>query len=158
MFSYQTEAIMNIVIIFYSKSNTAYRYMYINTNCIEPSILWIIPKQYYCKYYLSFSDICTNDRQLHQVYLQLVLKNINNYIFISYNYLCYQCLSPLTLRVRIPLSRGVLDTKLCDKVWQWLAAGRWFSLVSSTNKTDRHDITEILLKVALNTIHQTYNF
>ena len=33
--------------------------------------------------------------------------------------------------------------------------GRWFSLgtpVSSTNKSDRHDITEILLKVALNTI------
>jgi hypothetical protein len=31
----------------------------------------------------------------------------------------------------------------------------WFShsaLVSSTNNTDRHDITEILLKVALNTI------
>jgi len=27
--------------------------------------------------------------------------------------------------------------------------------VSSTNKTDRHDITEILLKVALNTINQT---
>ena len=34
-------------------------------------------------------------------------------------------------------------------------AGRWFSpctLVSSTIKTDRHDITEILLKVALNII------
>ena len=33
--------------------------------------------------------------------------------------------------------------------------GRWFSPgtpVSSTNKTDHHDITEILLKVALNTI------
>jgi hypothetical protein len=33
----------------------------------------------------------------------------------------------------------------------------WFSLgipVSSTNKTDRHNITEILLKVALNTINQ----
>ena len=44
-----------------------------------------------------------------------------------------------------------------DKVCQWLATGRWFSLgtpVSSTNKTDRHDITEILLKVALNTINQ----
>jgi len=27
--------------------------------------------------------------------------------------------------------------------------------VSSTNKTDRHDITEILLKVALNTMKQT---
>jgi hypothetical protein len=29
--------------------------------------------------------------------------------------------------------------------------------VSSTNKTDRHDITEILLKVALNTTKQTIN-
>jgi hypothetical protein len=44
---------------------------------------------------------------------------------------------------------------LCDKVCQWLAAGQWFSPgppVSSTNITDCHDITEILLKVALNTI------
>jgi len=34
----------------------------------------------------------------------------------------------------------------------------WFSPgtpVSFTNKTDRHDITAILLKVALNTINQT---
>jgi len=39
-----------------------------------------------------------------------------------------------------------------------VVTGLWFSLgtlVSSTNKTDRHDITEILLKVALNTINQT---
>jgi len=39
-----------------------------------------------------------------------------------------------------------------DKVYQLLAHGRWFSpdtLASSTNKTGRHDITEILLKVAL---------
>jgi hypothetical protein len=36
--------------------------------------------------------------------------------------------------------------------------GRWFSPgppVSSTNRTDRHDIIEILLTVALNTIKQT---
>jgi hypothetical protein len=53
--------------------------------------------------------------------------------------------------VRIPIRRGLLDTTSCDKVCQWLMTGRWFSLgtpVSSTNKTDRHDITEILLKVA----------
>ena len=40
---------------------------------------------------------------------------------------------------------------------KWLAAGQWFSPgtpVSSTNKTDRHDITVILLKVALNTTKQ----
>jgi hypothetical protein len=37
----------------------------------------------------------------------------------------------------------------------WLATGWWFSSnppVSSTNKTDRYDIAEILLKVALSTI------
>ena len=53
--------------------------------------------------------------------------------------------------------RGELDTTISDKLCQWLATGRWFSPgtpVSSTNKTDRHDITEILLKVALNTINQ----
>jgi hypothetical protein len=31
-------------------------------------------------------------------------------------------------------------------------AGRWFSLVYSTNKTDLHNIAEIMLKVALNNI------
>jgi hypothetical protein len=51
---------------------------------------------------------------------------------------------------------GVLDTTLCDKVCQWLVTGRWFSpgTLASCNKTDRHDITEILFKVALNTINQ----
>jgi len=37
-------------------------------------------------------------------------------------------------------------------------AGQWFSPgtpVASTNKSDRHDIAEILLKVALNTRNQT---
>ena len=70
-----------------------------------------------------------------------------------YNYLCNQCLSPLIMWVRISIRARY--TTLCDKVCQWLVTGRWFSpgpLVSSTNKTDRHDITEILLKVALNTI------
>jgi hypothetical protein len=53
--------------------------------------------------------------------------------------------------------QGVLDATLCDQICQRLVTGRWFSLdipVSSTNKTDHHDITEILLKVALNTIIQ----
>jgi hypothetical protein len=70
--------------------------------------------------------------------------------------------------------RGLLDTRLCDQICQWLAAGRWFSTgtpVSSTNKikvitklpnseqsykgkvkthshnkTDSHNIIEIELK------------
>ena len=56
---------------------------------------------------------------------------------------------------RIQLRRCVLDTTLCDKACQWLAAVRWFSPVSSTNKTNPYDITEILLKVVLNTITLT---
>jgi hypothetical protein len=74
-----------------------------------------------------------------------------------YNYLCNQCISPLKMWVKIPLRKSVLDTTLCDKICQWFATGRWFSPgppVSSTNKTDRHDITEMLLKVELNTIKQ----
>jgi hypothetical protein len=44
-----------------------------------------------------------------------------------------------------------------DKVYQLLAHGRWFSPgtpASSTTKAGRHDIAEILLKVALNTKNQ----
>jgi hypothetical protein len=47
-----------------------------------------------------------------------------------------------------------------DKVYQLLAHGRWFSpgtLASSTTKTGRHDIGEILLKVALSTKNQSIN-
>ena len=42
---------------------------------------------------------------------------------------------------------------LCDKVCQALATGQWFSPdppVSFTNKTDRHNTTEILLKTPSN--------
>jgi hypothetical protein len=51
--------------------------------------------------------------------------------------------------------RGVLDTTLRDKVCQSLSAGGWFLKVlrfPPPIKIDRHDITELLLKVALNTI------
>ena len=65
---------------------------------------------------------------------------------------------PITTKVVLELRswRGVLNTTLCDKVYQWLATVLWFSpgtQVSSTNKTNRHGINEILLKVALNTIN-----
>jgi hypothetical protein len=43
---------------------------------------------------------------------------------------------------------SVLDTTLCDTVHHWFTS-LWFSqgtLISSTNKTDHHDLTEILWK------------
>jgi len=42
-----------------------------------------------------------------------------------------------------------------DQVYQLLAHGRWFFPASSTTKTGRHDIAEILLKVVLK--HQKSN-
>ena len=86
-----------------------------------------------------------------------------------YNYLCNQCLSSLKLCGRTPFMARYIRviTKLPNSVhgkvysiqlYQWQAIGRLFSLgtpVSSTNTTDRNDITEMLLKVALNTINQT---
>jgi hypothetical protein len=56
--------------------------------------------------------------------------------------------------------QGVFDTTLYDKfVSNLRQVGGFFlgSQVSSTIKTDHHDITEILLNVALNTINQTKN-
>jgi hypothetical protein len=44
-----------------------------------------------------------------------------------------------------------------DKAYQLLVHGRWFSLgtpASSSTKTGRHDIAEILLKVTLNNKNQ----
>ena len=84
-----------------------------------------------------------------------------------YNYLCNQSLLPLMLWVRISHWRGVLDTTLWEQVYMQYSYRHWqvgtevdlrqiggFLLVlrfPSSNKTDRDDITEILLKVALNT-------
>jgi hypothetical protein len=69
-----------------------------------------------------------------------------------------------TLWVWVLLMVRWIDTTLCDKVCQWLAAGQWFTPVSSTIKIDCHDRTEILLKVASNTtlppppFHTPYRF
>jgi hypothetical protein len=70
--------------------------------------------------------------------------------------------APLVTPIVLPLnSVPICFTTLCNKVSQCLATGWWFSPdppVSSTNKTDHHDITEILLEVALNTIKQTNKY
>jgi hypothetical protein len=66
----------------------------------------------------------------------------------------YKKSAPITTNVvSSNLSQAI--TTLCDKVCLWLATGWWFSSgssVSSINKTYCHDISEILLKVALNII------
>jgi len=67
--------------------------------------------------------------------------------------------------IRLGFTLGFVNCKkgctrlaaVSDKVHQLLAHGRWFSpgtAASSTTKTGRHDIAEILLKVALKTKNQ----
>jgi hypothetical protein len=69
-----------------------------------------------------------------------------------YNYPSNQCLSPLKLEFEPRSWRCVIDTTLCDTVCQLLAV---VFCLYSTNKTDSNDITDILLKMALNTINET---
>jgi hypothetical protein len=89
--------------------------------------------------YICFSNSMSGRRGRYRI----VVGFTTTYAISAYHHWCF------SIRARC--------TTLCDKVCQWLATGWWFSSglpVSSTNKTDRHDITEILLKVALNTINQ----
>jgi hypothetical protein len=71
----------------------------------------------------------------------------------------------LLLAMAVNVEFGIITNyhKLCkdieiEKAYQLLAHGRWFSPgtpASSTTKTGRHEITEILLKVSLK--HQKSN-
>jgi hypothetical protein len=47
-----------------------------------------------------------------------------------YSYLCNQCASLQTLLVWMPLKRGVLETALCDHVYQWHTTGQLSSPVT----------------------------
>jgi hypothetical protein len=63
---------------------------------------------------------------------------------------------PITTNIEFESRSGEVYS-IC--VCQSLAASRWFSpgtRVAYTNKTDSHDITEILLKVGLNAIAVTH--
>jgi len=104
--------------------------------------------------YKSININKTNNLLLLQIYMGPSLPR--SYSCWIYNYLCYQCLLPLILWVWISIR--AMCTTLCDKVCQWLITGQWFSPGSSTIKTDCYDITEILLKVVLNTIKQTNKY
>jgi hypothetical protein len=92
--------------------------------------------RYYRYFQFGFNIFSLCGRH-HCIYLifpinSLILKHITNVVQFYYKTRLYHC--------------------------QWLVTGRWFypgPPVSSTNKNDRHDITDILLKVALNTIKQT---
>jgi len=129
-------------------------------NSIQYKYLKMIIKKY-CQNYWKTLITSTTNKNIIQLWIimqwqreerrgrdRMVVGFTTTYAISAYHHWCLWVW--ISIRARC--------TPLCDKVCQWLATGRWFSpgpSVSSANKTDRHDITEILLKVALNTIKQT---
>jgi hypothetical protein len=104
----------------------------------------IIILYYWYNCYIFFTEWmpCTCKKERACIRHSLLLNSIHMQLWIKWTRLC-------------KLQKGC--TRLAaasDKVDQFLAHDRWFSPASSTTKTGRHDIAEILLKVALNTINQ----
>jgi hypothetical protein len=84
---------------------------------------------------------------------------LRSYVSWTYHYLCNQCLSPLKLRVRIPLMGRCTRYNImlqslsatCNRLVVFSGTP-----VSTTNITVCDYITKILLKVTLNTKTQTH--
>ena len=96
------------------------------------------------------------------------------YFYTTYKYYIYKgpgvsnsSYKPVTNTALVRAQLCKLQRKGCtrlaaasDKAYQLLAQGRWLSTgtpASSTTKTTRRDIAEILLKVALNTKNSNSN-
>jgi len=93
--------------------------------------IYLIYRDHYC-------SSCVVDTLLLRGYhgrVRMVVGFTTTYALSAYHHWCFWV--RITIRARC--------TALCDQVCQWLVTGWWFSLgppVSSTNKTDCHDITE----------------
>ena len=106
---------------------------------------------------------------LWRLFKSILIKNCLTWPFANWDMIWIRSLGLTTHTSLSPIRRGfapgfVNYKKGCtrfaaasDKVYQLLVHDRWFSPgppASSTTKTGRHDIDEIFLKVALNTINQ----
>ena len=103
------------------------------------------------------------------IVLSVDLRNLNTSLVSSGGSMSYvvglssNSYKPITntmwVRVRLCKLQKVCTrlTATSDKAYKLLTHGRWFSPPSSTTKTGRHDIAEILLKVGLNTKNQSIN-
>ena len=113
--------------------------------CTEKSILAKQPMTVYIYILILIGIKLTKDKKfIHDLYM------------ISLIFLCFYIEGERILASRLPFDNtnkylyGIFKNSVtCD--------GSVVFSRSSSNKTDHHDITEILLKVALNTIKQTNN-
>ena len=107
--------------------------------------------------YIGMSQHVHTSVAITATLIHLLITNTNNakYIILAMQMLIH------TLHQREVLGHDKKDAFESQPevitIYQLLAHGRWFSSctpASSTPKTGRHDIAEILLKVALTTINQ----
>ena len=131
---------------------------------LEPWVCDNRPKQCFRFFHTILkSEIKT---MINTMYMYMNLKTSNCTYFLR----CVLVMIIWKLDLQLPMQSLPITTKvvnsnpvhgeittICDKACQWLVTGQWFSPVSSTNKTDCHDIIEILLNVALNIITLTPN-
>ena len=149
MFSFQTKKQLRILITLLLSSNSSYCiYLSIYWPTMAANIQWVSKIQLdvweywtvlccFCAVFV-FKGICFQWEITPRKSRWSLYCLISTIISYMYNYLCNQCLSPQKLLVRSP----------------FMARFSPRTLDSSTNKTNRHDITETLLTVALRTINQ----
>ena len=130
---------MQVVLLYnYNYFNLSFSLIYNRINYhIVIFILWLLP--YFVNTSIPIKYIVYYN--IHKSIIPITIEGRSGHDRRLFGFIiCNQCLSPLTLWVRIPPKRILLNITLCDKVCQWLAADRWFSPgtpVSSTNKTDQ---------------------
>ena len=123
---------------------------------ISTNLSQVTDKLYRIKIHLSIHSLFINTKLLLVPRGPSWSWSYGNWI---YSYLWNRCLPPLKLWCWNPVHGKLCSIQyLCDEVCQWLVASPWLSLVSSINKADHHDITEILFKVVLSTINQPLLF
>ena len=140
--------IIYVKFTFYIYASFSDHYVGMSDHYVDMSDHYVYMSDHYVDmsdHYVDMSDHCLYDRYSRNRRGRMVVGFTSILAISAFHHWSYE-FEPRSWRVHV-----VLDTTLCDNVCQSLATIRWFS---SMNKTDRHDITEILLKVALKTMNQ----
>ena len=137
-------------------------YFTLNTNLLSPwcRILLIMTTKHTEKkvYTMTVSNSIninkTNDHLSSEIILWMGTLRLWTYHSGIYNNLCHQCLSPLKFWVVIHL---MVRCNRYHIIWYSLSVtcGRFVDFSVYSGFLHRHDVTQILLKVALNTIALT---
>jgi hypothetical protein len=119
-------------------------------------MIWGTYMKLVTKYQISAINSCC-EKCAYMFNVPLISSNV--FLQSSLHYFNWKLLKHINVTLLIVhIGKYMYDSRRLVIKFSVTCAGRWFSPgtpVSSTNKTDGHDATEILLKVTLNTITLT---